>query len=30
VKMFDDIWKKAKELLENEPEVIDKLNKASV
>src|SRR5918996_6035772 len=28
VKMFDDIWKKAKELLENEPEVIDKLNKA--
>ncbi len=30
VKMFDDIWVKAKELLLNEPEVIDKLNAASV
>ena len=30
VKMFDDIWVKAKELLRNEPEVIDKLNAASV
>ena len=29
VKMFDDIWVKAKELLRNEPEVIDKLNMAS-
>ena len=30
VKMFDDIWVKAKELLQSEAEVIDKLNKASV
>jgi uracil-DNA glycosylase len=30
VKMFDEIWVKAKELLQTEPEVIDKLNRASV
>jgi uracil-DNA glycosylase family 4 len=30
VTMFDEIWVKAKELLEAEPEVIDKLNRASV
>ncbi|MCI0555785.1 MAG: uracil-DNA glycosylase [Anaerolineae bacterium] len=29
VKMFDDIWVKAKELLQNEEEVIDKLDAAS-
>ena len=30
VKMFDEIWVKAKELLQAEPEVIDTTNKASV
>lgn len=30
VKMFDDIWVKAKELLQTAPEVIDKFNKTSV